>query len=116
MSGPTAPDRVLVEQAFACGELAADIAADLDVPLEVVTQVWDDMTTAALSGDNATDLYLRTPGMTPKGRTLSPCGTHAAYNRHVKRGEDPCMPCRKADNAYRSEKRRRRAARTQSAA
>lgn len=27
------------------------------------------------------------------GRTLKPCGTPAAYERHLYRGEKPCEPC-----------------------
>ena len=30
---------------------------------------------------------------------LKPCGTTAAYQRHVRHGEDPCGPCREARNA-----------------
>jgi hypothetical protein len=37
-----------------------------------------------------------------------PCGTHAAYNRHRKRGETPCRTCRDGEAAY---KRGRRLAR-----
>jgi hypothetical protein len=32
-------------------------------------------------------------------RDLQPCGTPAAYMRHLRRGEDPCGPCRKANAA-----------------
>lgn len=32
--------------------------------------------------------------------TLQPCGTRAAYMRHLKAGEQPCEPCREAKNAY----------------
>ena len=38
----------------------------------------------------------------PKGpRQLQPCGTHGAYQRHRKNGEEPCDPC-KAANAAKS--------------
>lgn len=37
------------------------------------------------------DLGLKPP------RELKPCGTPAAYRRHIKRGETPCEPCRKAN-------------------
>ncbi len=30
---------------------------------------------------------------------LRPCGTHAAYRRHLNRGEEPCEPCRQANAA-----------------
>lgn len=29
-----------------------------------------------------------------------PCGTNAAYQWHVKHGEEPCGPCRDAHSAY----------------
>lgn len=31
---------------------------------------------------------------------LKPCGTHAAYQRHRKRGESPCTACKDAEAAY----------------
>jgi hypothetical protein len=31
---------------------------------------------------------------------LKPCGTRAAYARHLRYGENPCGPCRDANNAY----------------
>jgi hypothetical protein len=31
-----------------------------------------------------------------------PCGTNAAYNRHTRRHEKPCQPCRDAHRAYRN--------------
>lgn len=37
------------------------------------------------------DLGLKPP------RELKPCGTPAAYRRHIKRGEEPCEPCRAAN-------------------
>lgn len=37
---------------------------------------------------------------------LKPCGTTAAYRRHLRAGEKPCDACRKA--AYRAETSRRR--------
>ncbi|UJQ87140.1 hypothetical protein SEA_BAILEYBLU_1 [Arthrobacter phage BaileyBlu] len=27
---------------------------------------------------------------------LRPCGTYAAYRRHLRRGEEPCEPCKQA--------------------
>lgn len=33
-------------------------------------------------------------------RTPAPCGTYAAYQRHWKRGEDACRPCKDAAAAY----------------
>lgn len=29
-------------------------------------------------------------------RTLQPCGTYAAYRRHLRNGEDPCDQCKQA--------------------
>lgn len=40
-------------------------------------------------------------------RDLMPCGTSAAYMRHISHGEEPCMPCRSA-NAIASAERKRR--------
>ena len=40
-------------------------------------------------------------------RGVAPCGTNAAYNRHIKRREKPCDPCRRAHAA---DEARRRAA------
>jgi hypothetical protein len=45
-------------------------------------------------------------------RPLRPCGTHAAWERHKRRGEEPCLPCAEAERAYqraRSRDRRRTA-------
>ncbi|MFD8404634.1 WhiB family transcriptional regulator [Streptomyces anulatus] len=46
------------------------------------------------------------------GRRLAPCGTNAAYDRHVRNGEQPCDPCRRAHNErnvqVRAEARHRR--------
>jgi len=33
-------------------------------------------------------------------RAPQPCGTRAAYERHRRRGEQPCPPCRDAYNAH----------------
>jgi hypothetical protein len=29
----------------------------------------------------------------------APCGTPAAFQRHIRKGEEPCTPCREAKNA-----------------
>lgn len=39
---------------------------------------------------------------------LSPCGTHAAYERHRNHGEYPCEPCRTAESAYQKARYARR--------
>ena len=31
---------------------------------------------------------------------LKPCGTRAAYKRHLRRREVPCQPCVQANRAY----------------
>ncbi len=35
------------------------------------------------------------------------CGTYAAYQRHRKRGEQPCDPCKQANTAYARDRRTR---------
>lgn len=40
--------------------------------------------------------------------SLQPCGTYAAYQRHVKAGESPCVGCRQASAEYRRTYRERR--------
>jgi hypothetical protein len=39
--------------------------------------------------------------------TLLPHGTHAAYQRHTRRGETPCAPCREAKRRRGAQQRRR---------
>jgi WhiB family redox-sensing transcriptional regulator len=41
-------------------------------------------------------------------RQLQPCGTVAAYRRHIAHGERPCTPCRAAESRNQSLIRRRR--------
>jgi hypothetical protein len=31
---------------------------------------------------------------------LKPCGTHAAYHRHLRHGQKPCQPCVRAETRY----------------
>ena len=38
-------------------------------------------------------------------RPLAPCGTEAAYRRHLRRGEKPCYECRVASSEARSRRR-----------
>ena len=33
-------------------------------------------------------------------RVLKPCGTHAAYQRHLRLGEKPCAECTRAKRNY----------------
>lgn len=42
-------------------------------------------------------------------RQLQPCGTIAAYNRHVKRRDPACQPCRAARAEYSRQWRRAKA-------
>lgn len=46
---------------------------------------------------------------------LKPCGTSAAYFRHIRKGETPCAPCRTAETRRRSQYPRRRGERMQRA-
>lgn len=39
-------------------------------------------------------------------RELRPCGTFAAYRRHLRSGEEPCDPCRGAAREQRQQRRK----------
>lgn len=39
------------------------------------------------------------------GRPLSPHGTAAAYQRHLRWGEEPCEPCREANTQHKRDRR-----------
>ncbi len=39
------------------------------------------------------------------GRALKPCGTNAAYHRHLRRGEQPCAECLEARRQYEAARR-----------
>lgn len=41
-------------------------------------------------------------------RALQPHGTHAAFNRHRKRGESPCVGCWQGERDFQRERARRR--------
>ena len=41
------------------------------------------------------------------GKELKPCGTSAAYQRHLNRGEIPCEKCKKAAREARYERHRK---------
>ncbi|MCU1612554.1 MAG: WhiB family transcriptional regulator, partial [Frankiales bacterium] len=50
--------------------------------------------------DSAMCAHCRTPpAKTEQGRVLAPCGTNAAYRRHVRHGEPADYACRLAHNA-----------------
>lgn len=42
--------------------------------------------------------------------TLRPCGTHAAFNRHKARLEEPCTDCVQGERIYQADKARARRA------
>ena len=52
---------------------------------------------------------LRHPGnkLACEGRTIQPCGTHAAFNRHRAKGEQPCDECWVGERRYQREKKER---------
>lgn len=53
----------------------------------------------------------RRAGSKPRaGRTLKPCGTDAAYRRHLRERETPCEPCRAAARRREARKRAKRGA------
>lgn len=41
-------------------------------------------------------------------RITQPHGTHAAFNRHRKRGDKPCRQCRDGERAYQAERHNQR--------
>jgi hypothetical protein len=49
----------------------------------------------------------RTPARYKPAGLIQPCGTHAAFNRHKKRGEPIDDNCRQAEREYQSAKARR---------
>lgn len=42
-------------------------------------------------------------------RKTAPCGTPAAYNRHIRRKERPCDPCSQANRLYKRDLREKQA-------
>ena len=42
---------------------------------------------------------VRVDGQRPGPKPWRPCGTTAAYQRHLRHGEEPCQPCRDANTA-----------------
>lgn len=58
------------------------------------------------------------PAVPPRDVQLVPCGTHAAFARHKKRGEAPCLACVVGERTYQRERAQRRRAqqRTEAAA
>lgn len=44
-------------------------------------------------------------GIKSMPRKLQPCGTKGAYMRHIRKGEKPCTPCKKAWALYYAKRR-----------
>lgn len=98
-----------IEQAIARGLTASAIADQLAVDIDHVHRVWDRMDEIATEDDVAQSLEHREQlDVGPSGRLLEPHGTHAAFDRHRKRGEDPCARCRVGERAYNTNRKRRR--------
>lgn len=55
--------------------------------------------------EQAHEQYRLDPPATPK-RPLKPCGTNAAYDRHLVRNEKPCEPCKEAHRIHHAELRK----------
>lgn len=60
-------------------------------------------------------LVLHQGGRKRGPRPTEPCGTPAAYKRHVAAGERACDPCRVAGNAAQAQRRKRQRAREKAA-
>lgn len=69
------------------------------------------MTTTATKGPGGVVRWVDTPPATPapKGRHLKPCGTTAAYARHLRKGEPTCEPCMEANTEQKKWHAERRA-------
>ncbi len=88
--GPKARiDPQTVQQLMAQGHSQPQIAVRLGVHVRSVTRV-----VAKLRQDGP----------------LRPCGTHAAYQAHVHRGEEPCEACKAAEREYNARAKRRQRA------
>lgn len=100
----TAKDRKdLVEQAVARGETLEWIVTHLDVTPRYVARVRRGMDEAVAEED-------RPGGGRGPGRNVTPCGTYAAYQRHVRRHEPIDQECRDAKRLDSRQRRARRAA------
>ena len=71
-----------------------DYALSMDGWSADVRGVWGGMTTEQIQA-------LRRGGKASP-RMLQPCGTRAAYRRHLRRGEEPCGACKEAEYRARS--------------
>ena len=126
-----------VECAIARGWRPAFIAAQLGVPVRRVLDVWAALDAINNEPDHALQRLCVGCGvaMVPHGRQpppgwrrhhargmcrrcydgdgaydLRPCGTEAAYRRHCRRGETPCVACVAAERRRRAERTARRVA------
>lgn len=65
----------------------------------------DEKTATVLAMQDEMDALGLLPGDSPRvaryRQSLKPCGTTAAYRRHVRDGEEPCEPCVMAERGYR---------------
>lgn len=99
---------VAIEQARARGLTVTETAFELGVDLDDVRQVWARMDELAVAPDIATSVVTREqPEIGPSGRLLEPHGSHAAYDRHKRRGQTPCPDCRLGERIYNTERKRR---------
>lgn len=93
---PTTANDAAIEQAIAKYGTVTRAAKFGGFPLKTVWKVWGRMC--------AIEAGLDKP-------LLLPCGTVAAYDRHVKASEEPCVPCKAAKtqaNRMRSYRRQRK--------
>lgn len=63
----------------------------------------------AAPGERCVNLDGTAASKSHRNRTpVQPCGSYAGYRGHVKRGEEPCEPCRDANRRYMADYRTRR--------
>jgi hypothetical protein len=86
---PRNTTRDLIEQAVARGELLDEIVVALGVSSDVVDKAMRRMDTITHPAQPRPKKVVTS---TPR-TGLMPCGTRAAYERHRRRGEEPCRPC-----------------------
>lgn len=105
LNSPSVTLDTRIEQAIARGETVEEIVAALGVDEVRVGKVVRRMDEAAVCDDVPHDLRRRIePHHVIGGRApLAPHGTHAAFNRHKKRGEEPCPLCRVGERRYQAD-------------
>lgn len=67
---------------------------------------WTGSLPVSLDGRDIPALQHRAPNH-GRRRSIQPCGTKAAYDRHLYHGQPPCEPCRDAYRAYERGRKRR---------